>query len=324
MYGPWGIPPACNSSAQCQDFLQNLTQVSGLVPGLAVCYNNLHWESSSAGGCACDDTYGLGGASCNEQTSASPSTLAMEIIVAVTVLLVILRFIYVMFGMVITRGIWKFNAAGTTYLACWIALIFSSIEYLSDILNAVQYNSGVRSLQVVTGRMQIIFLAIAVLNLVGAFVEMSISVKLIHNVDKLKWPLILLIVTVVCLIIFTYLFAATIVSTTISFVVVFFICIAGFLGPLFIYVKASERIAKAEGLTVTRTHVICGVFGEICSGQRVMKDLLGITRSSSSKDSKDSKDESKTPKESGRNRTSKRAQEKKVMSKHEEKNGFLS
>jgi len=299
--GPWtSSPPACNSTAQCQTLLAAAFP-SGTLVGLAACFPNLKPEnaSSAIGGCACEGSWGLGGPTCAEQTGATPASIAIMVVSLVVSVLAALRFLPVLVGLVLNprKGIFKINAAGTTYIFTWIGLFSTIAETSANVAKVTVFDNQHFVVTAVTGRMRIIFLAICVLNLVAAFVEMSSSVRLFHNVDKLRIPVIVTVFVVASSVVLTYLLASTVASTILAFVVVLILANLGVYGPALMYVRSSNQMAATNNTKpLSKWELFLAIQGEICCGGRHMKRALGITHSSSS-GSKDSKDESKGSRE---------------------------
>jgi hypothetical protein len=261
------------------------------------------------GACACENSFALGGDNCNAQTSASPAVIACSATAFAVSCLVLLRFLPTLVGVLRHRSVLKMNAAGTSFIFAWVAVWATWMNNIAHMVRALYFTASTQIAMSVTGRIQIIFLVISVLNLAAAFVEMSSSVRLIHNVDKLRIPVLLAIVIASSLIIFTFLFTSTMISAAIGFAVVMILAICGIVGPILLYVRASRRMAMTEGAREPSTYeLLSAIITDVLFSRNQMKRILGFTKSDSSLHSKDSKDSKGSREEDAKEkRASKRA-----------------
>lgn len=277
IYGPWSNPPGCISSSDCTALLPN--------GGPVDCYGGLAPNSSFAGGCACSSLYGLGGANCLEPTTATPAVLTCFLIVAIIDTLIILRFTPTLLRVIIHPTIWKMHAAGTTFFFTWISATSCIVFQWLNVGLLESYSSYLYMVSSIIDDISVIFLAIAVLNLVGAFLEMSYSVKIIQNIERYRIRIFVLIFLLACLIIFTYLFTPRIVSTSIGFVVVVFLAFAGISGPIILYTRtAKTMVQNGQGKKLKNSEICWTITLDLmeCGKKQKIFDLLGISQQSES------------------------------------------
>ncbi|KAH9258849.1 hypothetical protein BASA81_002913 [Batrachochytrium salamandrivorans] len=206
---PWPSPPPCNSNNECIDLLISLFPANTPGLGQAECFPALGSNQSFIGGCDCDGMYGLGGITCGEQTSATPSSLALAVIAGVAVALTVAWFlptlVYVCCRANGKNRVLKLNAVGLTYMATWLALVCLMITVVSHILLSLYSSPALLALHRITYRIGIVVLGTAILNLVAVIVELSITMKAISNIERYRFRVIALVLAVAISLTITYL-----------------------------------------------------------------------------------------------------------------------
>lgn len=265
--------------------------------GISACFPDLRPlnDTSAYGGCACEGYTGLGGETCSEQTTATTGCIVLMLIPLVMMVLVALRFLPTLFFVICQaparkQRVLKANAVGTSYVATWIAVIAILLNTSSATMLAFYHDQQVYDMQNLTERIQIVFLGLAIMNLIAVFVELSITMKAINNIERFRWPVILAVGVSFLALMITYLLSSLIVAVLVNIIAVFFLVVLSYAGPSWVFIQASfanqsQQVANfhvddEQRKKITKSKMCFALFQEACLGSKYLGRLFGYSSSS--------------------------------------------
>jgi len=198
----------------------------------------------------------------------------------------------------------KRNAAGSTFLFCLLALIIQIATCAMQVRLVWDPTFDRGPLEIISNITNIC-LALAVLNMSFAFLELSSSMTTNLRGGQRMWRrfLYIIVATIVLIVAFEAFLSSAIVQTLTGVVIIVGVAIAAFVGPAVLYVHTARSIVRSHDVNAPRVKLsllLVAMAQEILLIRGAMNHAIGISTGWDSKGSRQSSREASREKEFNR------------------------
>jgi hypothetical protein len=258
----------------------------------------------SASYCACaqffawaDDPSASVNVTCTATTSATSGNGALFVLTVVYCALTFARFAPMIFAAFCRRQ-WKYNSAGSTFVFALVALFVQTLVQIAAVVLTFNPSTQGALLEAYNVGSQVtsVLLALAVLNMSFAFLELSSGLRLLGTSNFYRRILFVIVGCLVLIVALEIFLTPTIVSTITGVVIIVGVAVVGLVGPGLLYIRSARSIVRTLDINAPMPKLgtlMLAMVRELFFVDNAMVRAIGLSTGSLSRDSRNSRDASR-------------------------------